>query len=249
MLIKFIEKNLSFLKIFKSPVVQTNNTNTTVRTQTTTTKKDTSVFKWVKDMLKQPETVTTTETAAGTFSWIIFELYFFKFHVLAVPIVPQGDYSELFKKRRPCPQCSREDHVYRADLLFHNENDMVGISNELHFVFFPHLTTLIHQAGLLNNRSFSYLYGNLFISPIFFRTFLSRRYFYSLYLTCILAGVCMLSRFITGVFALQNDFENDGCSSVLTNHVDAKTRFCFFMFVRMNINCFHTNKWAPRVFF
>jgi len=47
-----------------------------------------------------------------------------------------------------------------------------------------------------------------------------------------LAGVCMLSRFITGVFALQNDFENDGCSSVLTNHVGAETRFCFFRSIR-----------------
>jgi hypothetical protein len=140
------------------------------------------------------------------------------------------NFPTLFQSRRPCPQCRREDRVYRGDLLFHKEIDFVTGINGLHVLFFPRLTSFLATNGLIRFSSLIYIVPGLtiltFSVPFF--AFLPRRNRLIIFLTGVLGVSRMIYQFITGVFALKNDIENDNCGSVIRQHVGNQSRFCFF---------------------
>lgn len=145
-----------------------------------------------------------------------------------MPTKCRRNYSELYKKRRPCSQCGREDQVFRADLLFVNRDSFFDNITAFHILSFPRLSSRMFQAGLLNDQSFVCIYGILFFSPPAMIRYLSTRHFCILLTTCVFTSAYMLYRLVTNVVALGTDVNNGGRLFALNQYIGAQSKLCFF---------------------
>lgn len=145
-----------------------------------------------------------------------------------MPTIFQRNYSDFYQKRRPCPQCGREDRVCAPDYLFIDANDIYGNMNSFHIILFPRVASLMFRLGLLNDRSFLSIYGALGTFPFSMFGFLSTRNFFKLLLICTTVSSYIFHRYSVGVTAIVNDLTTGECGSVLTKRVGAQSKFCFF---------------------